>query len=247
VLQKIRDLGLALAFGLVLVISAILSVVSTEALTAIFGLFGLPSDSFWVVAGVRTAGIVIVLALNTFTLGTMFRLLSKVAIPWRNLAVGSLLGAAALSGLSMLSGVILGHAGSNPLLASFTVIIGLLVYFNLVCRVILLAAAWIAIGMADRGLSARNISPEERRYEVAVAEHNARVIIARRDLEKAQARHDAARGIRRFLLGPAVTDARRTLEEVERAAPTPPARKKRFWVVAPDPDAQTEAHGKAKA
>ena len=54
----------------------------------------------------------------------------------------------------MLGSALLGGASNNPLLASFAVIIGLLIWFNFICQVILIAASWIAVGMADRGMVA---------------------------------------------------------------------------------------------
>ena len=49
--------------------------------------------------------------------------------------------------LKILGGLLLGGATSNPLLASFAVFIGLLLWFNLICRVILLTSSWIATGI----------------------------------------------------------------------------------------------------
>ena len=42
--------------------------------------------------------------------------------------------------LKLLGTALLGGGTNNPLLASFAVIIGLLIWFNLVCQVILLGA-----------------------------------------------------------------------------------------------------------
>lgn len=186
VLQKIRDLFLALGFGLVFVFSAALSIISTQALTFFLDLIGLPSDS--TVTGVitRVSSLVVSVALNIVTLGAMFRVMARVAIPWRNLFFGVLLGAAVLAGLSVLGGVLLGGATKNPLLATFAVFIGLLLWFNLVSRVILLSASWIAIGMFDRGLSPRMVTPEQAAAERAAAEHQARVVVARAELADAR-------------------------------------------------------------
>ena len=42
--------------------------------------------------------------------------------------------------------------GAGPLLASFAVIVGLLVWFNLICQVTLLGATWIAVSSDDAGV-----------------------------------------------------------------------------------------------
>lgn len=198
VLQKIRDLFLSLAFGVVLVFSALLTIASTQALTFLLTLVGLSPDSFWAGVITRFSALLVSLLLNIFTLGAMFRVMARVAIPWRNLFFGVLLGAAVLAGLSALGGLLLGSATKNPLLASFAVFVGLLLWFNLVSRVILLSASWIAVGMFDRGLSPRMITPEQAAAERAAAEYKARVLVARAELDDAKNELRRARLLGRF-------------------------------------------------
>jgi membrane protein len=51
--------------------------------------------------------------------------------------------------LQVFSTELLAGAGRNPLLAPFAIIIGLLIWFNLVSQVYLIAAAWAAIREGD--------------------------------------------------------------------------------------------------
>jgi membrane protein len=197
VLQKIRDFGLALIFGVLFVASALVSIVSTQTLTFLLDLLGLSSDSFWTNAVARFSGLVVSVALNIVTLGAMFRVMSRVAIPWRNLFFGVLLGSLVLAGLSVLSGLLFANQ-KNPLLATFAVFIGLLLWFNLISRVILLSASWIAVGMFDHGISPRAISPEQAAAEQAAAEHQARVLVARAELQHAQEELASARWFSRL-------------------------------------------------
>lgn len=213
VLQKIRDLGLALAFGIVLIASALLTILSTQTLTFVLGLLGL-SDSLWSSAVTRVSGLVVSVLLNVVTLAAMFRVLARVAIPLRNLLAGSLLGAAALAGLSVLGGLLLGGATKNPLLASFTVFVGLLIWFNLVSRVMLLSASWIAVGMFDSGLSPRIVTPEQEAAEQAAAEYNARLIVARAELDEAKTALAAAGWYRKPLAQHRVEAAERELDAI---------------------------------
>ena len=208
VLQKVRDLFLALGFGVVLIFSALLTIVSTQALTFLLDLIGLSSDSFWTNLVTRLSGLLVSVVLNIFTLGAMFRVMARVAIPWRNLFFGVLLGASVLAGLSALGGVLLGTATKNPLLATFAVFVGLLVWFNLVSRVILLAASWIAVGMFDSGLSPRMVTPEQAAAERAAAEYRARVLVARAELTDARTELADARFFRRL-------GAQRNVEKAE--------------------------------
>jgi len=161
-LLKAKDLGLALGFGAALLVSATLSVVSTAALDWAFGLVGIDEASTFATVAGRATGLALVFMLDTVVLALFYRLVSGIPIPPRRLIGGSLIGAAALGVLKALGSSLLGGASSNPLLASFAVIVGLLIWFNFICQVILIAAAWIAVGMADRGIVADPKLEEER-------------------------------------------------------------------------------------
>jgi membrane protein len=183
---KLRELGLGLFFGLILVISALISLASTEALGSLFGLLGIPQDSIWFTAAARSVGLGIVLIIDTLTLALLFRVLSEVVIPFRRLIAGSLLGAAGLGVLKVLGSVLLGGAGANPLLAAFAVIVGLLIWFNLVSTVMLLAASWIAVGMNDAGLTPHRVNDEDLAAENRRREEEALRIAAEVELRNAR-------------------------------------------------------------
>lgn len=152
-LLKVKDLGIAIAFGIALVVSAALTVFSTAALATVFGWLGIDSTSDVTVIVARIAGLLIALGLDIVVLGAFYRVVSGIRIPWRILAQGTIIGAVALGILKALGSSLLGGATSNPLLASFAVIIGLLIWFNFICQVILLAASWISVSSEDRGMS----------------------------------------------------------------------------------------------
>lgn len=164
-LLKLKDFGLMIAFGLALIVSSVLSVLSTQALDMTLGWIGLSSDSTVSTVLGRVTGLVLMLLLDTVVLAGLYRVLSGLKIPFRRLIIGSVLGATALGVLKVLGGLLLGGAGRNPLLASFAIIIGLLIWFNLICVVILLGASWIAVGMADAGIAADPKIAAERREQ----------------------------------------------------------------------------------
>ena len=149
-LQKLRDLGLALGFGAIMLLSAALSVFSTAALGAALDFLGVDEESVAATVFARVVGLLSVLLLDTLVLAVFYRLVAGIRLPLRHLATGSLFGAVALGLLKTLGGSLLGGA-SNPLLASFAVIIGLLIWFNLIGQVFLITAAWIAVSVADDG------------------------------------------------------------------------------------------------
>lgn len=151
VLLKLKDFGLALGFGLALALSALLSVVGSEALGVVLEWLGIrtlaPTGT-----SVRVATLSVMFLLDAFVLAMLYRVLAGMPIPRRHLVQGALLGALGLGVLKVLGGFLLGGASNNPLLASFAVLIGLMIWFNFVCQVILLAAAWAAVGVDDDGI-----------------------------------------------------------------------------------------------
>lgn len=147
-LLKLKDLGLAVGFGALLVLSAVLSVVSTLALDTVLEWVGIrDSTTSTVVGRIITLGVMFLL--DAVVLAALYRVLAGVRIPLRRLRQGALIGAVALGGLKVLGNSLLGGASNNPLIASFAVFIGLLIWFNLVCQVVLAAAAWVAVGIKD--------------------------------------------------------------------------------------------------
>ncbi len=152
-LLKLKDLALVIGFGVVVIVSAGISVFSTSALDFLFGLVGIDHHSPFATIVARVVGLAIALVIDTATLAALFRVLAATRIPFRRLITGALLGGIGLGVLKVLGATIVGGAGRNPLLASFAVILGLLVWMGLVCQVILISATWIAVDVADHGQS----------------------------------------------------------------------------------------------
>lgn len=152
VFMKLKDLAFLVGFAATILVSTALSVVGTAATGFVLDLLG--ADRTSIVGNVlgRGVSLVLVIAINSVVVGTMLRLLAKIRIPWDYLRSGALIGGAAIAILTVAFQLgIVGGASSNPLLGSFVVIIGLLVFFNFICQVLLVSASWIATGLADNG------------------------------------------------------------------------------------------------
>jgi membrane protein len=151
-LLKLRDLIIGLGFGLALIVSAALSVAGSAATGVGLDLLGIsPHSLLGNIAG-KVVTIALSFVLDAVILGALFRTLSGVRIPWRRLLGGVVVGAVGLGALKVLGGSLLGVSKNNPLVASFAVILGLLIFFNIVCQVILLSASWVSVAVDDRGL-----------------------------------------------------------------------------------------------
>lgn len=151
ILLKLRDFLLAVLFMVALLVSAALTVASTNLTELLLGWLG-ADPSNWLLSGLGvTVRYAVLYAFDVLLLLAIHRLLAEVRAPWWALVKGCALGGVALFGLKILGTTLLGGATSNPLLVSFGLLIGLLIWFNLICRALLLTAAWIATGQ-DRAL-----------------------------------------------------------------------------------------------
>lgn len=156
VLAKLKDFVFLIGFAAVLIVSTALSIVGTAATGLALGLIGVDSDSPLGYLAGRAVTIALVVVIDSAVIGTLLTLLAGIRIPFRHLWTGSLLGGVGAAVLTVLFQLgILGGAGSNPLLASFVAILGLLVYFNFICQVLLIAASYVATELADVGVSVR--------------------------------------------------------------------------------------------
>lgn len=146
VLLKIRDFLGALTFFVAILLSAALTIVSSTLFSWLLATLGVDEDHWFIGTLGLTVRYAAMFALDTMIIMGIHRWLAEVDVPFWVLLQGSALGAVALGGLKVLATSLLTGAGSNPLLASFAVIVGLLVWFNFICRVLLLTASWIATG-----------------------------------------------------------------------------------------------------
>lgn len=183
-LLKARDLLAAALFGLALLAGAALGSVTTGVLDLVFSLVGWSADSRGADILARIVSLIVAFGLNTLALGSLFRFLSGTSLRWRRIWPGALLGAAAVVVLQIGAGFLVVYTPSNPLLATFAVFIGFLLWFRLNGIVLLVAAAWIAVSAEEHG---ETLETDE---EARAAERAAVLVAARVRLRQAQ--QDAA-------------------------------------------------------
>jgi membrane protein len=201
VLQKLRDFGLALAFGVLIIVSAGLQIFTNAAIGAVFNILSIDNRSPFAVVVVTVIGNVLVFVVDFITVAAAFRILSAVRIPLRRLLVGAAIGAVGIDILKAAFQLgLIGGVGNNPLLAGFAVFIGLLIFFNFFCQVLLIAAAWIQVGMKGDGIDARSLSPQQAAAEEALRLEEARRLVADANHKKAEDEYRTARGLRKRLL-----------------------------------------------
>ncbi len=147
VLSKLFDVGTLLLLGLALVLSAGVSLVFGTAAGWLMDLLRLDPRIAAPIAGLIK--IAVPLLLNTVTAVILFRLAGGLQFSRQALLEGTILAGIGTTALQVFSTELLAGAGRNPILAPFAIIIGLLIWFNLVSQVYLFAASWSVVREED--------------------------------------------------------------------------------------------------
>ncbi|ROQ41495.1 membrane protein [Frondihabitans sp. PhB188] len=185
-LLKAKDLLIGLLFGVAVLASSVLSLVSTSSVRFLLGMLDISQSNPAATLLLRLVGLAVVFVFDTAVLMGLFIVLAGLHIPRRRLLQGALLGALALGVLKTVAGSLLGRGTTNPLLASFAVIVGLLIFLNLVCQVLLIVASWIALMMARDGVLADPVAEKarvERLQEELRLEREREAAARRREIE----------------------------------------------------------------
>lgn len=190
-LTKLRDLGTLATLGVAVLASAVTGAVLSTASHAVLLWWGLDgvTGAGTLVRGVTVAGL---LVLDTVTFLLMFSMLADVEVPLARLWKGALAGAVGLLALRAFSSLLLGTVSNNRFLATFAVVVGLLVVMNLVGRVTLLAASWSATVAADAGL----LDPGPAAVAAVPAGEGPRGVVAVRAADAARTARTPTYGVR---------------------------------------------------
>jgi membrane protein len=140
VTTKLRDLGVLFTLGLGILISAVLTTVVGFAAGWIAERIGM-SGHGWILV---VAGFPVSVLVDTGLMMLLIRVLSGVPVPWRALYQGALVGGVGFSLLKVFADTLLARLTSNPLFASIAIVFGLLIWLNLIARLTLVSAAWVA-------------------------------------------------------------------------------------------------------
>lgn len=142
IMAKLRELGGFAAMALAVLVSAVLGLALTSVADWLLGAIGW--GSFARFAG-RVLGIAITFVVDAVTFVVMVRVLADQRPPRKDLLGGAAIAGVGLGVVRVLgTSVVSGSVRHNPVLASFAVIVVLLLWINLVSRIVLLAAAWTA-------------------------------------------------------------------------------------------------------
>lgn len=141
--KKLVDLLVLVLLGASLLGSLVISSLATAVTTYVLDLVGL-ADSLPATVVLRILSVSLALAVDVVIFAILLSRLSGADLPWRQVRSGAVLGAVGFEVLKLLGTFLIARTTSNPLYATFGVVVGLLVWINLVTKLLVFAGAWTA-------------------------------------------------------------------------------------------------------
>jgi membrane protein len=141
--KKLVDIVVLAGLGLALVASIVVTTLATAVTEQVLDHVGL-GDSLVALAVLKVLSVALALVADTLLFAILFSRLSGAHMPWRQVRSGAVLGAVGFEALKLLATFLIARTTSNPVYATFGVIVGLLVWINFVSKLMMFAAAWTA-------------------------------------------------------------------------------------------------------
>jgi membrane protein len=140
VLRKLADVLLLVVIGLIIIASVAVSSITTSFANVVLDAVDLGESG---IARVLFSVLTLALALllDMIVILVLFLRLSGASPPWRDAIKGALLGAIGVELVKLLATSLLG-AMRNPVYATIALVIGLLLWIDIVARLLILAASW---------------------------------------------------------------------------------------------------------
>lgn len=143
VLNKLNDIVVLAGLGIGLLASVALSGLAASATQSVLAAIGMEHVT-GVGGAVRVLAVAIAVAFDTLIFVLLFARLSGSGEPPRRMLRGALFAAVGFELLKLVGAELVSHTTSNPVYGIFAVVVGLMVWINVVARFTLFAAAWTA-------------------------------------------------------------------------------------------------------
>ena len=148
IVKKAKDVVILLGLGVTVLLSIGVSAATGAFTDFALDLVGLDA-TFVAVALAKVLGVVLGLATSTALFLYLFWRLPKVQSPFRRIIKGALLAGVLFEVLKRVGALYIERTTENPIYGSFAVIVGLLVWINIVSRMLLICAAWTVTAPYD--------------------------------------------------------------------------------------------------
>lgn len=143
VVKNLVAVAVLIVLGGCLLGSVAVSSLATSATGLVLDLVGL-DDVFVAQWLLRILSVVVILLFDTLIFLVLFSRLSGTEQPWRALVRGAVLGAVGFEILKLLGTYYIPTVSSDPVYGTFGLMVGLLVWINLISRFTMFAGAWTA-------------------------------------------------------------------------------------------------------
>ncbi len=167
VVKKLRDIAVLIGIGLTLVVSIAVTGVASAATTWLLDQLGI-SASLGARVFVRVLGIALAVLADMGLFLFLFTRLPRLSTPWRRVLKGTLLGAVGFEILKVVGSLLVARTTKNPVYGAFAVIVGLLIWINLVSRFTLFVAAWTVTAPYDTDVAPSGTASEKMAEEAGI-------------------------------------------------------------------------------
>lgn len=172
VVKKLVDIGVLAGLGLTLLASVVVTGVSSAAMTWFLDLLGLENNGVARI-GLRLVGIGLALLVDLAAFIYLFTRLPRLNTPLKRVFKGALLGAVGLEILKVVGSVLVARTTGNPVYGAFAVVVGLLIWINLVSRFVLFTAAWTVTAPYDTDVPPSGTADPDSAREAGIPEQYA--------------------------------------------------------------------------
>jgi len=157
--KKATDVAVLIGLGLALVASLVVTSLATSATTQVLGLVNL-DDKLVAVVLLKVLSVALAVLADTLLFAILLSRLSGAHQPWRKVRSAALLGAIGFELLKLAGTFLIGRTTHNPVYATFGVVVGLLIWINLVSQLLIYVASWGATQPhSDARSAARKLAP----------------------------------------------------------------------------------------
>ncbi len=141
--RKVLDVLVLLLLGTSLLVSLSITSMATAATQFALDLVGL-DDTVLAVGTLKVVSVALAIAVDTVLFAILLARLPGADLRWAQVRSGALLFACGFEALKLVATFLIGRTTTNPLYATFGIVVGLLVWMNFVARLTIYAAAWTA-------------------------------------------------------------------------------------------------------
>ena len=139
--KKAVDVVVLIALGFALLASLVVTTLATAVTRQVLGGVGV-DDKLVAVALLKVVSVVLALLADTMLFSILLSRLSGARQSWRQVRAAAGLGAVGFELLKVAGAFLIVRTTQNPVYAAFGVIVGLLIWINLVSQLLMYVAAW---------------------------------------------------------------------------------------------------------